>query len=212
MAAGEVSRSNRYEGWPGAASADERCSLANSPTDLLLRPSRHADRLGRQVGCGGSGMRNHLSAALGILVTLACAGGAGEAAARSGRRATHWQPHRHVVTAHPGHRHRVDAGRRVQTGRASVYSDKFRGHRMADGTKFHPLSNSAASKTLPLGTTAHVTNLENGRTATVRVRDRGPYRAGRIIDVSPGSADALGIGRNTTAPVAVAPVTRRPGK
>lgn len=76
---------------------------------------------------------------------------------------------------------------------------------MADGTPFNPASDSAASKSLPLGTTAQVTNLQNGRTATVQIRDRGPYRAGRIIDVSPGTAGALGMPRHSTAPVTVAP-------
>jgi rare lipoprotein A len=47
----------------------------------------------------------------------------------------------------------------------SVYAERFRGRRMADGTRFDPVSNAAASKTLPLGTTAHVTNLKTGRTA-----------------------------------------------
>jgi rare lipoprotein A len=94
---------------------------------------------------------------------------------------------------------------------ASVYAEKFRGRRMADGTRFDPVSNAAASTSLPLGTTAHVTNLKNGRTATVQVRDRGPHRAGRIIDVSPGSANTLGMDRHGTAPVLVAPSGRAPG-
>ncbi len=81
---------------------------------------------------------------------------------------------------------------------------------MADGTRFNPVSNAAASKTLPLGTMARVTNLENGRTATVQVRDRGPHRAGRIIDVSPGSAGALGMTRDGVASVAVAPLAPLP--
>jgi rare lipoprotein A len=77
---------------------------------------------------------------------------------------------------------------------------------MADGTPFNPASDTAASKTLPLGTTARVTNLKNGRTATVRVGDRGPYKAGRIIDVSPGTAGALGMKNDGVAPVAVVPL------
>lgn len=157
-------------------------------------------------------MRNYLSAAVGTLFILAGVGDVSEASVRSRGHASHWQPQRHFVANHHGYRGQVKANRRVQMGRASVYAPKFRGHRMADGTPFNPSSNSAASKTLPLGTTAQVTNLENGRTATVQVRDRGPYRAGRIMDVSPGSADALGMGRNTTAPVAVAPAARLPGK
>ncbi len=94
----------------------------------------------------------------------------------------------------------------VQKGKASIYATRLQGRRMADGTAFDPASNAAASKTLPLGTVARVTNLKNGRTAMVQVRDRGPHVAGRIIDVSPGSAGALGIKREGVAPVAVTPL------
>jgi rare lipoprotein A len=79
---------------------------------------------------------------------------------------------------------------------------------MADGTRFDPASNAAASKTLPLGTTARVTNLENGRSALVTVRDRGPYVAGRVLDVSPADARRLGMKRQGLAPVAITPLRR----
>ncbi len=116
---------------------------------------------------------------------------------------------RHLL-AQPHHERHVAATSRLQKGTASVYAEGLRGRKMADGTRFDPASDAAASKTLPLGTAARVTNLHNGRTATVRVRDRGPYRAGRIIDVSPGSAGALGMGPDGLAPVAVVPLTPRP--
>lgn len=127
-----------------------------------------------------------------------------EAGAHAQARGRHW-----AVEAPRSRRPRASAVHpgRVQKGKASVYAQSLRGQRMADGTAFNPTSNAAASKTLPLGTTARVTNLSNGRTATVRVRDRGPHRAGRIIDVSPGSADALGMKRDGVAPVAVTPLT-----
>ncbi len=64
----------------------------------------------------------------------------------------------------------------------------------------------AASKTLPLGSTARVTNIENGRSTTVRIEDRGPHVPGRIVDVSPRAADDLGMRREGTAAVEVAPV------
>ncbi len=108
------------------------------------------------------------------------------------------RPRHHRVTAvHPG---------RMQKGKASVYAANLQGRTMADGTRFDPRSNAAASKTLPLGTTVQVRNLNNGHTATVRIRDRGPHRAGRIIDLSPGSANALGIRKEGVAPVAVTPL------
>lgn len=93
-----------------------------------------------------------------------------------------------------------------QRGKASYYSSKFNGRRMANGERFNPNSNNAAHKTLPLGTTARVTNLENGRTAEVTVQDRGPYRGGRIMDVSPKTAQQLDMKKDGTAAVVVEPI------
>lgn len=95
---------------------------------------------------------------------------------------------------------------RSQRGTASYYAPKFNGRRMANGRRFDARSNSAAHRTLPLGTTAQVTNLENGRTATVKVEDRGPYARGRVIDLSPKTAQDLGMRDQGTAPVEVTPV------
>ena len=53
----------------------------------------------------------------------------------------------------------------------------------------------APSKTLPLGTVAKVTNLETGCSAVVTIQDRGPYRTGRIVDLSPATAQRVGITR-----------------
>jgi rare lipoprotein A len=72
-------------------------------------------------------------------------------------------------------------------------------------------SNMAAHRTLPFGTRARVTNLENGRSATVRVEDRGPFVGGRIIDVSPRTAERLGMREAGTAEVRVTPVAPPPG-
>jgi rare lipoprotein A len=118
--------------------------------------------------------------------------------------------HKHLHERHEARRenHRVAVNRagHVQIGKASVYSSKFAGRRMATGEKFNPASDSAASRSLPLGTAAKITNLENGRTATVRIRDRGPWRAGRILDVSPKTAERLGIPGNGVGNVAIAPI------
>lgn len=95
----------------------------------------------------------------------------------------------------------------VQVGTASYYGRKFFGRRMADGTPMRPDSDNAASRTLPLGTTALVTNLRNGRTAVVTIRDRGPFVAGRIIDVSPSTARQLGFVEAGLARVEVVPVS-----
>lgn len=104
-------------------------------------------------------------------------------------------------------RSKLDHSGRKRVGKASYYARKFAGRKMADGTPMKPHGNNAASKTLPLGTTAKVTNLETGQSATVAIRDRGPYVPGRIIDLSPATAEEIGITRKDgVAPVEVAPI------
>jgi rare lipoprotein A len=100
----------------------------------------------------------------------------------------------------------LDHTGRKQRGRASYYAHRFANRKMANGSRFNPDSDVAASTTLPLGTTAKVTNLSNGKTATVKVGDRGPYRAGRVIDVAPKVADQLEMKQAGVVPVTVAPI------
>ncbi|QIE28069.1 Endolytic peptidoglycan transglycosylase RlpA (plasmid) [Caballeronia sp. SBC1] len=100
----------------------------------------------------------------------------------------------------------LDRSGKARKGKASYYGREFYSKKMADGTRMNPQSNVAASKTLPLGTKARVTNLENGSNAVVEIRDRGPYVKNRIVDVSPKTADKLGLKENGTAPVEVKPL------
>lgn len=100
----------------------------------------------------------------------------------------------------------LDRTGKTRKGTASYYGKNFYSKKMADGTPMNPQSNVAASKTLPIGTTAKVTNLETGASAVVEIRDRGPYVANRIVDVSPKTADKLGLKKDGTAPVEVKPV------
>jgi len=106
----------------------------------------------------------------------------------------------------PHGRATIDHSGRKQAGRASFYADRFADKRMADGRRMNPNTDAAASKTLPLGTVAEVTNLENGRSAKVQVEDRGPYIAGRVVDVTPKVADQLGMLRRGVAAVVVKPI------
>jgi rare lipoprotein A len=99
-----------------------------------------------------------------------------------------------------------DTSGRIQRGRASYYHPRFNGRKMANGERFDIASNSAASRTLPLGTVAQVRNLETGQTAIVDIEDRGPYVGGRVIDVSPHTADVLGMKQDGVVPVEVAPI------
>jgi rare lipoprotein A len=82
---------------------------------------------------------------------------------------------------------------RPQVGKASIYAKKFAHRKMANGRPMNPQADNAASKTLPLGTKALVTNLETGRSAAVTIEDRGPHVPGRIVDLSPATADKIGL-------------------
>jgi rare lipoprotein A len=75
-------------------------------------------------------------------------------------------------------------------GIASFYTED---QQTASGEKFDTNDLTAAHPTLPFGTRLRVTNVATGRSVTVRVNDRGPYVAGRVVDVSHSAADALGM-------------------
>lgn len=77
-------------------------------------------------------------------------------------------------------------------GYASWYGNES-GNQTANGERFRPGWVTAAHKTLPLPTYVEVTSLSTGRTILVRVNDRGPFSRGRIIDLSRGAAEELGI-------------------
>lgn len=90
-----------------------------------------------------------------------------------------------------------------ETGIASWYGEEFHGRYTADGEIFDLNSLTAAHRTLPMPVVVRITNLENGRSIKLRVNDRGPYAAGRIIDVSRRSAQLLGFEMQGTAKVRV---------
>ena len=92
-------------------------------------------------------------------------------------------------------------------GKASVYAKRFAGHEMANGEPMRPQGDNAASKTLPLGTTAKVTNVKTGASAVVKIEDRGPYVKGRIVDLSPATAQKIGLDSKAgVAQVSVSPI------
>ncbi|WP_328805617.1 septal ring lytic transglycosylase RlpA family protein [Sabulicella rubraurantiaca] len=95
----------------------------------------------------------------------------------------------------------------MQRGQGSYYSPFLAGRLTASGEPFNPNSDTAAHPTLPLGTVAEVRNLRTGRAERVTIRDRGPFRRGRIIDVSPRTAERLGMKEDGTAPVEVRPIS-----
>jgi rare lipoprotein A len=79
----------------------------------------------------------------------------------------------------------------AQSGVASVYSTES-GNRTASGARLNPGAMTAAHRSFPFGSRVRVTNRRNGRSVVVTVNDRGPFGRGRIIDVTPAAAQALG--------------------
>jgi rare lipoprotein A len=84
--------------------------------------------------------------------------------------------------------------RGVQYGKASFYGygDEFHGRKTASGEVFDRNALTAAHPTLPFGTLCKVTNLSNGKDVVVRINDRGPFKGGRIIDLSYAAAKEIG--------------------
>ena len=80
-----------------------------------------------------------------------------------------------------------------ETGIASWYGPGFHGNLTANGEVYDMNGISAAHKTLPFGTIVRVVDLETGRSIVVRINDRGPFVEGRIIDLSKGAAEKLGM-------------------
>jgi rare lipoprotein A len=81
------------------------------------------------------------------------------------------------------------------SGIASIYAngDGHAWSKTANGERVNPNALTAAHKTLPFGTLVSVTNKRNGKSVTVRINDRGPFVAGRIIDLTPAGARAIGV-------------------
>jgi rare lipoprotein A len=77
-----------------------------------------------------------------------------------------------------------------ESGMASVYS--YESGPTASGERANPHRLTAAHRTLPFGTWVKVTNKKNGRSVRVRINDRGPFKRGRVIDVTPAAAKELG--------------------
>jgi hypothetical protein len=92
----------------------------------------------------------------------------------------------------------------ILRGQATWYGAELHGNPTASGEPFDMYGLTAAHRTLPLGSRARVTNLANGKEVVVRINDRGPGRAGVMIDLSYGAAQAIGM--QGSGPVEVAPL------
>ena len=94
-------------------------------------------------------------------------------------------------------------GQTIQEGKASFYAKRATGSRTANGERLHHDSLTCAHRSYPFGTILKVTNVLNGKQVVVRVNDRGPFRKGRIIDLSWGAANEIGMIAQGIAPVTV---------
>lgn len=96
-------------------------------------------------------------------------------------------------------RHYAAAGGKY-SGMASYY---WQGQQTASGARFNPNGLTAAHRSLPFGTRVRVTNRHNGRSVIVVINDRGPFIAGRIIDLSRGAAQVIAMTGAGVAPVSI---------
>jgi rare lipoprotein A len=99
---------------------------------------------------------------------------------------------------------RAADGSSGQLGIASIYSTNS-GSRTASGKKLNPAALTAAHRTLPFGTNVRVMNTRNGRSVIVTINDRGPFVRGRVIDVTPAAAHALGFSGLTRVVLKISP-------
>jgi rare lipoprotein A len=108
-----------------------------------------------------------------------------------------------VSAANAAEKHARHAARPAQAGIASIYG--YAGGKTASGERASPHKLTAAHKSLPFGTHVRVTNKRNGKSVTVRINDRGPFIKGRVIDVTPAAAKALGFSGLTKVTLEVTP-------
>jgi rare lipoprotein A len=106
----------------------------------------------------------------------------------------------------------VAAAGESESGLAAVYSDRLNGRKTASGERYDRNALTAAHKRLPFGTRVKVTNTKNSKSVTLRINDRGPTQAGRILDISPRAARALGIHTKGMAQVTMEVTAQAPAE
>ncbi len=103
------------------------------------------------------------------------------------------KPRKEVSTSKARSGVRTHRPRAYQVGEASWYGKYFQGRETASGEPYNMFQFTAAHRQLPLGSWVKVTNLKNNRWVIVRINDRGPVPASRVIDLSYGAAQVLGL-------------------
>jgi rare lipoprotein A len=106
------------------------------------------------------------------------------------------------------------AGQRGYTeeGKASYYSNKLHGRKMANGQPYNRHRLTAAHRTLPFGTKVKVTNLQTNKSVKLKITDRGPFVKGRVIDLSEAAAKRLDYLDAGIVPVKVKVVKAAPAR
>ena len=125
-------------------------------------------------------------------------------ARQHGRRMAHHRPApRHATSPAWSKRSLSTAPGHQGSGQHGVASFYWEPQRLASGGWFNPEAMTAAHRSLPFGTRVRVTHLASGRAVEVKINDRGPYIAGRIIDLSRAAAGVIGMTQQGIARVAV---------
>jgi rare lipoprotein A len=123
---------------------------------------------------------------------------------RAGRKARGERQVRHAAAARPHWAQRsLSKGGPTGSGQSGVASYYWQGQRVASGGWFNPNAMTAAHRSLPFGTRVRVTHSGSGRSVDVTINDRGPFVAGRIIDLSRAAASAIGMTSQGVAKVKV---------
>lgn len=129
-------------------------------------------------------------------IPLVCAGCGGEASAAS------MEPVRSPASATSEAQPAAPERGPVERGEASFYAQSLAGRPTASGEPYKPTELTAAHRTLPFGTLIEVRR-EDGRRVVARVNDRGPFRKGRVVDLSRRAAEELGMVREGVVEVEV---------
>ncbi|MBT3351398.1 MAG: septal ring lytic transglycosylase RlpA family protein [Nitrospinaceae bacterium] len=98
------------------------------------------------------------------------------------------------------------------SGLASWYGQPYHGRKTANGETYDMYDLTAAHRTLPFGARVRVERTDTGRHVNVRINDRGPFVKGRVIDLSQGAADRLGMRSKGVARVRLIPLRMPPKK
>lgn len=97
-----------------------------------------------------------------------------------------------------------DTAEDLGRGNASYYGRQFAGRPTASGERFDPAKLTAAHRTLPFGSKVRVTDPRSGKSVVVRINDRGPFHGNRVIDLSRGAAEKIGLVARGTGAVELA--------